>query len=204
MDNINQPRLVVASVIIDPDVAPLMNRLLNERPDVFKHSVNVAYLAAEMCCTSLRNDLNLKFNISDEDTIEIIKGALLHDVGKLEISDKILNKKTKLSEKEIKEIMSHPTLGYKMLTKGKKRKFSDTVLDIVLHHHEKLDGIGYPDHLKSVSPNTQLVAFCDMYDALTETRAYRSKKSVFSAYKIISEESLDTGLFLMLASCLDR
>ena len=205
MNNLSQqPRLVVSSIMLDPSVAPYMQKLLNKRPEVFIHSVNVAYLAAEVCCTTLKHDLNLKFNISDKDTVEIIKGALLHDIGKLTIPNKVLNKQERLDERDIKLIMNHPTKGYKMLVEDKEHKFSKTVLDIVKHHHEKLDGSGYPDQIQKVSPATQLVAFCDMYDALTETRAYRAKKSVFSAYKIISDEQLDNDLFLLLASCFDR
>ena len=204
MNNTNQPRLIVAGILVDKDIAPLMNRLLAERPEVFKHSVNVAYLAAEVCCTSLAEGLNSKFNLTDKESIEVIKGALLHDIGKLTVPKKILNKKTKLSEAEIKVIMSHPTAGYEMLVNDKEHKYSKIVLDIVRHHHEKLDGLGYPDGLKKVSPAAQLVAFCDMYDALTETRAYRAKKSIYSAYKIISDEHLDADFFLLLASGLDR
>lgn len=204
MNNLSQPRLIVSSILLDPSVAPYMQELLNKRPEVFKHSVNVAYLAAEIGCTALRNDLNLKFNISDKDTVEIIRGALLHDIGKLYIPNKTLNKQEKLNEKDIKHIMGHPDRGYQTLIEDKEHSFSKIVLDIVKHHHEKLDGSGYPDHIKKVHPATQLVAFCDMYDALTETRAYRAKKSIFSAYKIINDEHLDTDLFLLLASCLDR
>ena len=204
MNNTNQPRLIVAGILVDKDIAPPMNRLLAERPEVFKHSVNVAYLAAEVCCTSLAEGLNSKFNLTDAQSIEIIKGALLHDIGKLTVPKKTLNKKTKLNEAEIKTIMSHPTAGYEMLVNDKEHNYSKTVLDIVRHHHEKLDGLGYPDGLKKVSPAAQLVAFCDMYDALTETRAYRAKKSIYSAYKIISDEHLDADFFLLLASGLDR
>mgnify|MGYP002521488413 CR=1 FL=1 len=204
MNTLNQPRLVVSSILIDPSISSYMVRLMRERPEVYRHSLNVAYLVAEVCCTTLRDDLNIKFSFSDKLVIEVIKGALLHDIGKLAVPKRVLNKVEKLDEKEIKKIMEHPAEGYRMLTEDKEHHYSKTVLDIVKHHHEKLDGVGYPDHLKTISPPTQLVAFCDMYDALTETRAYRSKKSVYSAYKIISGEKLDMDFFLLLASCFDR
>lgn len=206
MQNECSPRLLVSSIELDPSVTPYLQKLLAKRPEVYRHSVNVAYLAAEICCTTLRNDLKqyLSFDITDKDTIEIVKGALLHDIGKLVIPNKILNKSETLTPEEVSIIMTHSQKGYEMLSNDKDNKYSKTVLDIVKHHHEKLDGKGYPDHIKKIRASTQLVAFCDMYDALTETRAYRAKKSIFSAYKIINEEQLDNDLFLLLASCFDR
>ncbi len=200
MEHQNKPRLLVDSILVEPDVQPYLYRLKNEKCEVFKHSLNVAYLVAEICYSQIDTEEHLK--LDKKEANDIIRGALLHDIGKLSIPSKILNKKEKLTKKEIELIRNHPLAGYNMI---KDNDFlSDTVKDIVLHHHEKLDGTGYPDGLKRIKSATQIVAFCDMYDALTEARSYRPKKTIFTAYQILNKECLDSDLFLLLASCIDR
>lgn len=116
------------------------------------------------------------------------RGALLHDLGKIAIPDEILNKPGKLGDGEWKYILDHPAVGAQILS-GLRSLHS--VVDIVLHHHEKLDGSGYPDKLKGeeVSREARIMAIADIYDALTTTRSYKPSMDVEQALRILDEEA---------------
>jgi len=106
-------------------------------------------------------------------TVKLIKRiSLLHDVGKLAIHDGILNKTDQLTEEEWGIIRGHPLTGVDIL---KPVLFDQEMLSIVLHHHERYDGNGYPDHLKGDEINllTAIVSVADAYDAMTTDRIYR-------------------------------
>ena len=116
-----------------------------------------------------------------------MKGAFLHDVGKIGISDNILLKNTKLNEDEWKEMKLHPTLGAELI--GDLPWFKDA-LYIVLYHHEKFDGSGYPDGLKGneIPINARLFAVIDVFDALVSKRPYKEAIPMNKALKIIKSE----------------
>ena len=98
--------------------------------------------------------------------------GLLHDIGKLTIPDSILNKPEKLSADEFERIKLHPAAGGAILRQNP--QLDALVLDVCLHHHEKIDGSGYPHHLagEQISLFAQMGAVCDVYDAVTSTRPY--------------------------------
>lgn len=99
--------------------------------------------------------------------------GLLHDVGKMAIPDEILNKPGRLSDEEFKFVLQHPRKGWELL------KQSDDIdhiaLDVCLHHHERVDGHGYPDKLSgdALSLEARMGAICDVYDAITSERCYK-------------------------------
>ncbi|MEM8945431.1 MAG: HD-GYP domain-containing protein [Planctomycetota bacterium] len=99
--------------------------------------------------------------------------GLLHDIGKIAINDAILNKPDRLSDDEFAEIQRHPEEGWKIL-QGLTQL--DYVLPGVLHHHERVDGQGYPDHLAGnrIPRDGRILAVADAYDAMTSDRAYRT------------------------------
>jgi len=100
--------------------------------------------------------------------------GLLHDLGKVAMPIEVLNKPGKLTEAEFDIMKTHPTEGYKMLMAS---SGVDAVsLDVVLHHHEKMDGSGYPEQLKGdqISLYSKMGAVCDVYDAITSNRPYKS------------------------------
>lgn len=105
--------------------------------------------------------------------LEIIHiAAHLHDIGKIGIPDKILNKKGKLTDNELKAIKRHPEIGSNILKRSDKlRKISR----LVLHHHERWDGKGYPSGLKGedIPLGSRIIAICDSIDAMTSERRYR-------------------------------
>jgi HD-GYP domain-containing protein (c-di-GMP phosphodiesterase class II) len=100
--------------------------------------------------------------------------GLLHDIGKMKISTEVLNKPGKLTDDEFALIKSHPVEGHKILSNG--TGVSEIALDVCLHHHEKLNGSGYPDHLKEeqISIFSKMGAVCDVYDAITSNRPYKN------------------------------
>lgn len=100
--------------------------------------------------------------------------GLLHDIGKSCLPLEVLNKPGKLTDAEYATVRDHPLRGHQLLLKG---KFANAaVLDVCLHHHEKFDGTGYPDRLRGeeISLLSRMGAVCDVYDAITSNRPYKS------------------------------
>ena len=100
--------------------------------------------------------------------------GLLHDMGKVQVPLKILNKPGKLTDAEFALIQSHPADGLRMLLGG--ANVDPVALDVCLHHHERMDGSGYPDKLKGedISLFARMAAVCDVYDAISSNRPYKS------------------------------
>jgi putative nucleotidyltransferase with HDIG domain len=109
----------------------------------------------------------------EEDQRRLTRAALLHDVGKAFIPTAILDKPGALTDEEIAEIRQHPRRGYDAL--AAQGSFPPEMLDVVLHHHEMLDGSGYPSGLSGsqISDIVRLTTIVDIYAALVEKRAYR-------------------------------
>jgi putative nucleotidyltransferase with HDIG domain len=112
---------------------------------------------------------------NEMDTEGIYIAGLLHDVGKIVISDEILKKQTAFTPEEIVEIKRHPALSYNILSKIK-FPWKD-VVDTIRHHHERLDGKGYPDAItsSSLSVGAKILTLADSFDAMTQDRPYRKK-----------------------------
>ena len=115
--------------------------------------------------------------VRDKDTLDDFwRGALLHDVGKIGIPDNVLLKPGRLSEEEWVVMRNHPEVGARML---RKIEFLRGPTEIVLSHHERYDGAGYPRQLKGaqIPLGARLFAVIDVYDALTTDRAYHTARS---------------------------
>jgi len=123
-----------------------------------------------------------KMSLSKEYTEDIILGSLLHDIGKIGIIESILNKEKKLTKAEYDHIQTHVLIGERILTPIIK---NETVLKIVRHHHENIDGSGYPDGLKgtAIPLEARIVAVADTYDALLSGRSYRKSTDNVKAIK---------------------
>ncbi|WP_318503359.1 HD-GYP domain-containing protein [Bacillus sp. T3] len=129
------------------------------------HSVNTSKYAVEIA-------QKMKLH---EDMIDSIRiGALLHDIGKIGIPEDILTKPGKLTKEEFNIIKNHPEVGHEMIKHVTSLK-EKGILDIVLYHHERFDGKGYPLGLKGneIPLPARIVALADAFDAMTSTRVYR-------------------------------
>jgi putative nucleotidyltransferase with HDIG domain len=128
--------------------------------------------------------------VRDKDTLDVFwRGALLHDVGKIGIPDNVLLKPGPLSPEEWAVMRNHPEVGGRML---QKIEFLRGPYEIVLSHHERYDGTGYPGKLKGseIPLGARLFAVIDVYDALTTDRAYHSARSHKDALAKIREEMI--------------
>jgi putative two-component system response regulator len=161
------------------------------------HSERVANLSL-----SIYDGLNLKNNKQRE---SLYYGALLHDIGKIGIADNILKSTDKFApgSKEYEEIKKHPEIGYLICSSLGKLNGS---LGVILYHHEKLDGSGYPKGLEgdSIPLIAKVVTVADIYDALTSKRAYRDKMNPKDAIDIIMKEGKQGKLDFNLCSLLKK
>ncbi len=118
----------------------------------------------------------------DQDEIEKIHiAAHLHDIGKIGVPDAVLHKPEKLSEEEWEAMKKHPMTGAEILSKS---RHLNELKDIVLYHHERFDGKGYPEGLKGeeIPLGARIIAICDSIDAMTSDRGYRKAFSLKECY----------------------
>lgn len=123
------------------------------------------------------------------DEMEILnKGAMLHDIGKIGVPDLILNKPGSLTKEEFDIMKEHTIIGENII---KSLKSFNDIKTIIRHHHEKLDGSGYPDGLKAerIDVYTRIVAIVDIYDALTMDRPYRKAMTNEQAFVILEGDA---------------
>jgi putative nucleotidyltransferase with HDIG domain len=123
------------------------------------------------------------------DIIQITLGGMLHDVGKLALSDRIFsNEKAALSEEMLWEVRSHPLLGAALL---RRINCTGTISDVVLYHHERINGSGYPFGLKSESIplSARIVSIADCFDAITSNRPYQKRKSCKEAFAVLCDSA---------------
>ena len=136
-----------------------------------------------------------KKETSSWDITLVLPSAQLHDVGKIAISDNILNKPGKLTEEEFEAIKSHPVFGKKIIERIEKstadKRFLKYAKAFAISHHEKWDGSGYPDGLKEeeIPLQGRILAIADVYDALVSERPYKKAFTHEEAVKIIAEGS---------------
>jgi putative nucleotidyltransferase with HDIG domain len=156
----------------------------------FHHCVNVSLL-----CNLFGRWLGLK----TDELMELTTSGMLHDIGKTEIPNEILNKKGKLTDEEFAVMKKHPVYGYRML---QKQDIPESIKMGALMHHEKMDGSGYPMGAKGeqIGKLARIIAICDIYDAMTANRVYRSKICPFEVIKMFETKvygELDTQYLLI-------
>ncbi|MEA3428345.1 MAG: HD domain-containing phosphohydrolase, partial [Thermodesulfobacteriota bacterium] len=130
-----------------------------------------------------------KMNLPEEEIYALRIGGILHDIGKIGIPGEILNRPGTLTPDEFGIIKAHPEAGYKICQPLQKTLGS--ALDVIRHHHEKLDGSGYPDGLKGkdISVISRIMCIADIFDALTSSRPYRGAMSREEAFEILNKEA---------------
>src|ERR1044071_3741466 len=132
-------------------------------------------------------ELGRKLGVSADDLTTLRKGGMLHDIGKIAIPDEILTKPGKYAPEEFEIMKRHPSLGCDICVKLKTVR---DAIPIIRHHHEKLDGAGYPDGLKGdkILPLVRVVTIVDIYDALRSKRSYKEAFPIDKTFEIMWEE----------------
>lgn len=132
----------------------------------FSHSVNVCVLGTI---------IGVQLGLDERKLKDLALGLMLHDVGKMQVPEEILNKPGRLTEEEYSKMQEHPRSGFDVLRSN--QAISAHAKIVILQHHEKYDGTGYPKGLKGndIHLNGQIGAIADVYDALTSDRTYRKR-----------------------------
>uniref|UniRef100_UPI000482DF52 HD-GYP domain-containing protein n=1 Tax=Chrysiogenes arsenatis TaxID=309797 RepID=UPI000482DF52 len=165
----------------------------------FQHSIDVAVVALVF---------GRRFGLWGDHLESLGLGAILHDMGKMFIPDSILEKPAKLTAEEFEVIKTHPQHGHDVIVVNEKFKHRTRITNIVLHHHERHSGGGYPAGLqgedrewdptnsrqlvRGIHPLTQMVTLCDVFDALTSYRPYRSAMTIPEALALMANEMAST------------
>lgn len=138
-----------------------------------KTADDYTYMHSVAVC-ALMVALARQLGLDEEQTRSAGIAGLLHDLGKAVIPIEVLNKPGKLTDDEFAIVKSHPEQGYRMLLQGS--GVDPVALDVVLHHHEKIDGSGYPKSARGdeISTFARMSAVCDVYDAITSNRPYKA------------------------------
>lgn len=154
-----------ASIARHPAALSSVARIKSADDYTYMHSIAVGALMAM---------LSRQLGMDEDQALDATLGGVLHDLGKAAIPLEILNKPGRLDEREYDLVKTHPEHGEQMLRgAGMEHR---PVLEIALHHHEKIDGSGYPHGLsgEAITPLARMGAICDVYDAVTSHRPYKN------------------------------
>ncbi|MBN1881409.1 MAG: HD domain-containing protein [Deltaproteobacteria bacterium] len=184
---------MINSILVDKNILLSLSMIKNFDDYLFSHSVNVCILSI-----SLAEELNY----GEDELTDIGMAGLLHDIGKIKTSLEVLQKPGKLNEEEWELMRQHPQLGADLLKE--QEGLSEKTIRIVLEHHMRPNGKGYPQYDPGREPLTQsqIVAIADTYDAATTIRPYQEPLSCTGAIKLMRQMSRETSEFdrNMLAS----
>ena len=156
---------ITQSIFRNPGALVSLSRLKSRDDYSYMHSVAV-------CALMVALGRELKF--SAEACRQLGMAGLLHDVGKVTVPLDVLNKPARLTEPETRLMRTHPERGHALLVEA--RGADAVALDVCLHHHERVDGKGYPHRLAgdAISIHARMGAVCDVYDAITSNRPYKA------------------------------
>lgn len=184
-ENIREAKRGIAEmvdlIIGDAATANEMLKITSHDFSTYTHSVNVGVFSIML--------VKHLFKGSDaHDLHELGAGFFLHDIGKVRIDPAILNKPGKLTDEEMGQIKTHPDQGYKILSET--NQLTKECRVIVMQHHERDDGTGYPRQIKGGDLHNygRICCIADIYDALTTERSYKQSLSTFEALKLMKEE----------------
>ena len=175
-----------------------LTRIATKSRIMVAHSVNVTALTLQFCL----------FHELDRATAKQMGlAALLHDVGTLEIETTIIEKQERLTEKEFKIYSAHPLFGHEILVQ--KTDFNSLISKIALQHHERIDGSGYPNQIRKIAFESQVIGLIDSYESLTySNKDFRSRKNPFDSLSLIKKETLSgkftKEIFKQFTSCLSK
>jgi len=181
INQIKAPLDNLASCLVNsPSSLIKLKALMDKNRQEVQHGVNVAMLSILICHWS---------GEFSEDIEDIAMAGILHDIGKIRIPSSILNKASFLSAEENKIIKKHAHDGVKMVRKFE--NISENVVKGILHHHERLDGSGYPQSLKEdqIHRIGKIIAIADIYESLTTKRVYQNKITPYLACQLLLKGS---------------
>lgn len=160
-------------------LSTIMATLYARSQETEEHSNRIAHLSKK---------IGKHLNLTEESLNDLQLLAMLHDIGKVGIDDRILNKAGPLNEEEWEIMKKHPEIGYRIAMSTMEL---ESVAEYILHHHERWDGSGYPRGLKgeSIPLLSRILAVVDAFDAMTEGRVYRQKKTKEAALEEIKRNA---------------
>lgn len=174
---------VVDLILEDDATSNHLRKLTSYDYDTYIHSVNVGVYGVSLA--------KVVFGRSDgHDMHALGAGFFLHDIGKVYIDEAIIKKPGRLTDEEMNQIRRHPGMGFKLLTETK--QIDDECRLIVLQHHERNDGTGYPRKIRGndIHIYGRICSVADVYDALVSKRPYKPSLEPFAALKIMRDEML--------------
>lgn len=169
------------SINNNPIIINALDKIKRIDEYTFTHSINTAFYSMFIA---------IWMGFNDQQVINATQAGLLHDIGKIYLPDKILNKPGSLTEVEYEIMKKHTLYGYFLLNEF--GEFNQEVKRAVLFHHERCDSLGYPlnaspDYVGIVS---QIVAVADVYDAMTTDRVYKKASPPFEVIKFLSTDGM--------------
>ena len=166
---------IIEQLLSKEDVVLSLSKLRSIDDYTYEHSVNV-------CVISLL--IGTELHLERDALRELGIGAILHDIGKVGVDERIIKKPGRLTAEEFDRIKEHTELGYQILRSA---GFSEDIARIALHHHERVDGSGYPQHLegRTIPLFARTVAIADIYDAISNDRIYRRRMTPDQVYREI-------------------
>lgn len=178
---LERPNEILINVMFESKTKPwwiYVNALSNYVDWIYTHSIDVAMISMMMAA---------EMGYSDEELTNLGVGTILHDVGKLLVPKSIIQKPESLTDMEMSLVRQHCELGMSSLESFNLPK---EYMDIVMQHHERLDGSGYPKGLKGseIGRNAKIVMIADTFDAITSYRPYRQPQSMDVAIKKLRNE----------------
>ncbi len=174
---------VVDCIISEDDTSHCLLNITNHDLYTYTHSVNVGFLSLLLA--------KKIFNGSQDHNIrELGAGFFLHDLGKVRVNSTIINKPGKLTENEMEIVRRHPIEGAKILADSKQLNEESKI--IVMEHHERADGSGYPNGLKrdAIHLYARICSIADVYDALHSERPYKERLNPFDSLKVMRDQMM--------------
>lgn len=170
-------------IMSDDQTSAQLLKLTSHDFYTYTHSVNVGIFSMLLAKSVFKDS-------DAHDMHELASGFFLHDIGKVSIDHELINKQGKFTAEEMQLMKMHPEFGYKLLSDTS--QLTKECRIIVMHHHERVDGTGYPKGLKGEDIHIygRICCIADVYDALTSQRSYKPSRNTFEAFKIMKEEML--------------
>ncbi len=197
-DGILTEYLLLFYVILGMNTVQAVRRCLSRAEELRDQTTYIHELRVSSSVNLVVNLLGRELGLANDDIGFIARAATLHDIGKFSVPIEIIQKTTSLSREEFALMKKHTIHGFEILT-GTDDRFLNLAAEVARHHHERFDGVGYPDELngEEIELPSRIIAICDVYDALRQNRPYRPSFHHADAMSIIiaGDERTPAGQF---------